>query len=170
MIWMLLVASLAALAVGLVFRRRAQSQLAELSVAGDIVYSDSGAAEILVSDLHGLAGKPDYVHKEGDEFIPVERKSRVLSGRGAYEAEILQLAAYCLLVEERFGMSVTRGQLLFPNGSLDVAFDDQLRGRLLDALAALRAAEYSEDVSRSHNSCARCRGCGFRRVCSDALA
>jgi CRISPR-associated exonuclease Cas4 len=117
MIWILLVASLAALAVGLVFRRRAQSQLAELSVAGDIVYSDSGAAEILVSDLHGLAGKPDYVHKEGDEFIPVERKSRVLSARGAYEGEILQLAAYCLLVEERFGMSVTRGQLLFPNGS-----------------------------------------------------
>lgn len=99
-----------------------------LSVAGDVVYADDGVAEVLVSEIHGLAGKPDYVRKEGDELIPVKRKSRLLSASGAYESEILQLAAYCLLVEERFGRQVKRGQLLFPNGSLDVAFDEELRG------------------------------------------
>jgi CRISPR-associated exonuclease Cas4 len=170
MILLLLAVSLAVLAVGLVLRRRAQEQFAELSVAGDVVYADSGAAEVLVSNLHGLAGKPDYVRKEGGEPIPVERKSRVLSASGAYEGEVLQLAAYCLLVEERFGRPVMRGQLLYQNTSLDVTFDDQLRSRLFDALATLRAAEQSEDVGRSHNSRARCRGCGFRRVCGDSLA
>ena len=59
--------------------------------------------------------------------------------------------------------------MLFPNGSVDVALDDKLRGRLIGALAALRAAENSENVGRSHNSRARCRGCGFRQVCGDAL-
>ena len=87
--------------------------MSELSVAGEVVYAGSGAGEVLVSPLHGLAGKPDYVRKEGDEFIPVERKSRALSASGAYEGEILQLAGYCLLVEERFGRPVARGQLLF---------------------------------------------------------
>jgi hypothetical protein len=37
-----------------------------------------------------------------------------------YEGEILQLAAYCLLVEERFGKPVRRGQLLYQNRSLEV--------------------------------------------------
>jgi CRISPR-associated exonuclease Cas4 len=169
MIFLLLAVSLAILVFGLLFRRRAQEHLSELSVAGEVVYADSGADEVLVSSLHGLAGKPDYVRKEGDEFIPVERKSRLLSASGPYEGEVLQLAAYCLLVEERFGQPVIRGELAYPNGSREVAFDDQLRRRLLHALGALRAAEESVDLDRSHNSRVRCRGCGFRQVCDDSL-
>ena len=60
MIWLLLAVSMAVLVVGLVLRRRAQEQLSELSVAGEVVYADSGADEVLVSPFHGLAGKPDY--------------------------------------------------------------------------------------------------------------
>ena len=104
-----------------------------------------------------------------DESIPVERKSRLLSASGAYESEILQLAAYCLLVEERFGRQVKRGQLLFPNGSLDLEFDEELRGRLVNALATLGAPERLALGGRSHNSRARCRGGGFRQVCGDSL-
>jgi len=100
----------------------------------------------------------------------VEQKSRVISAAGPYEGEILQLAAYCLLVEERFGKPVRRGQLLYQNRSVDVPFDDELRVRLLGALAELKSAELMGDVPRSHNSPARCRGCGFRQLCRDSLA
>ena len=84
--------------------------------------------------------------------------------------EILQLAAYCLLVEGRFGKPVRRGQLLYQNRSMDVLFDEQLRARLLDAVAELKSAEVMSNVPRSHNSPARCRGCGFRQACRDSLA
>ena len=93
-----------------------------------------------------------------------------MSAAGAYEGEILQLAAYCLLVEERFGKPVRRGQLLYQNRSLEVLFDDQLCARLLDAVAELKSAEVMADVPRDHNSPGRCRGCGFRQVCRDSLA
>ena len=103
-------------------------------------------------------------------MIPVERKSRRISAPAAYEGEILQLAAYCLLVEERFGKPVHRGQLLYQNRSLEIAFDDRLRSRLLDAVAELKSAAGMSDVVRSHNSPSRCRGCGFRQTCRDSLA
>ena len=130
----------------------------------------NSADEVLVSHRHGLTGKPDYISREGEELIPVEQKSRVISSAGPYEGEILQLAAYCLLVEGRFGKPVRRGQLLYQNRSMDVLFDEQLRARLLDAVAELKSAEVMSNVPRSHNSPARCRGCGFRRACRDSLA
>jgi|ERR1019366_8901192 CRISPR-associated exonuclease Cas4 len=130
----------------------------------------NSADEVLVSHRHGLTGKPDYISREGEELIPVEQKSRVISSAGPYEGEILQLAAYCLLVEGRFGKPVRRGQLLYQNRSMDVLFDEQLRARLLDAVAELKSAEVMSNVPRSHNSPARCRGCGFRQACRDSLA
>src|ERR1039457_6600391 len=78
----------------------------------------NSADEVLVSHRHGLTGKPDYISREGEELIPVEQKSRVISSAGPYEGEILQLAAYCLLVEGRFGKPVRRGQLLYQNRSM----------------------------------------------------
>ena len=65
-----------------------------LDVTGEVVYGDDGAVvEVLVSHLHGLTGKPDYIQRDGEELIPVERKSRIISEAGACEGEILQLAA-----------------------------------------------------------------------------
>ena len=96
--------------------------------------------------------------------------TRPVAAAGAYEGEILQLAAYCLLVGERFGKPVRRGQLFYQNRSLEIAFDDQLRSRLLDSVAELKSAERMSDVARSHNSPSRCRGCGFRQTCRDSLA
>ena len=115
MTWLLLAASTAILALAFLLRRHASKRLVGLDVTGEVVYRDDGAVvEVLVSHLHGLTGKPDYIQRDGEELIPVERKSRIISPAGAYEGEILQLAAYCLLVEERFGKPVRRGHLFIP--------------------------------------------------------
>jgi len=171
MTWLILGASAAILVLAFLLRRHAQRRLAALDLAGEVVYWDDGAAaEVLVSHQHGLTGKPDYIRREGEELIPVEQKSRFISAAGPYEGEILQLAAYCLPVEERFGKPVLRGQLLYQNRSMEVLFDDQLPARLLSAIAELKSAEVMADVARSHNSPARCRDCGFRQDCRDTLA
>ncbi len=51
-----------------------------------------------------------------------------------------------------------------------VDFTRDLERRTLAVLAALRADLAAEEVHRSHNSPARCRGCGFREVCDEALS
>jgi CRISPR-associated exonuclease Cas4 len=171
MIWLILVVSTVILAIGFLLRLHAQRTLAAFNMTGEVVYSDRVAdGEVLVSHVHGLSGKPDYILSPGEELIPVERKSRHVSAAGAYEGEILQLAAHCLLVEERFGKAVRRGQLMYQNRSLEIVFDDELRGKIFDAVKALKSAESVGDVARSHNNPARCRGCGFRQVCRDSLA
>ena len=71
MTWLVL-ASLALLVVALVLGRRARSSADALGLAGDLVYRDTGVCdELLVSDAHGLAGRPDYILRAGGEFIYV---------------------------------------------------------------------------------------------------
>ena len=80
--------------------------------------------------------------------MPVERKSRKLSTTGAYEGEILQLAAYCLLIEEHYGRPVLSGRLLYQDRSLDVPFDDRLRAKLLNACAlCTRLMDYKKSLA-----------------------
>jgi CRISPR-associated exonuclease Cas4 len=169
MTWLIL-ASLVILALAVLLRRHARLSSASLGLPGELLYrDDDGNDELLVSDTHGLVGKPDYIRKESGELVPVERKSRKVTGSGPYEGEVLQLAAYCLLVEERFGKTIKRGQLQYQNRSLEIPFDADLRARLLRSLNSIRAAEAASDISRSHNNPAKCRSCGFRQSCPDSL-
>jgi CRISPR-associated exonuclease Cas4 len=140
-----------------------------------ILYADTGQNDlILTSHQYRLTGRPDYILAEGGERFPMERKSREVDARGAYDSERLQLAAYCLLLEEHTGQPVRRGRLEYRNRTLDIAFDDALRRALHAALSEMHALRSAPDVRRNHTSAARCRGCGcgcgFRRQCSDALA
>jgi CRISPR-associated exonuclease Cas4 len=169
MTWLIL-ASLAILALALLLRSYARARAENLGLAGELVYRDGGdREELFVSKTHGLAGRPDYILKTGGAMVPVERKSRNVSAAGPHEGELLQLAAYCLLVEERFGKPVVHGCLQYLNRSVEIPFDAPLRSKLLATLRAMRQAEAARDVARSHNSPSRCRGCGFRQVCKQSL-
>lgn len=97
-------------------------------------------------------------------------RSRPLDARGPYEGERLQLAAYCLLLEEQTGQPVRRGRLEYRNRAIDIPFDAALRAALLESLRQLQQHQQARDVRRSHSHAARCRSCGFRTRCSDALS
>jgi hypothetical protein len=86
--------SIVLLLIAWLMRRHAQHQIGK-SLSGRILYTDTEAnREILTSDRYSLSGKPDYILEEHGELIPVERKSRAVNSRGAYDSERLQLAAY----------------------------------------------------------------------------
>jgi len=168
MTWALLAASLAALFFGVLLRFRAMKQAEEIDQAAQLFYQDDDG-ETLVSDRHALTGRPDYILKDGEELVPIERKSREVTSTGAHEGELLQLAAYCLLVEEHFGKPVHREQLQYANRTLEFPFDQALRAKLFSAMQELREASRLSNVPRSHNNPGRCRRCGFRRTCKDSL-
>jgi CRISPR-associated exonuclease Cas4 len=168
--WLALIA-LALILLALMLRRRAKRHLAELDMQGEVVYWDGDAdSDVFVSHKHALTGRPDYILKSAGSLIPVERKSRSLGTRKPYDGEILQLAAYCLLVEERFGSPVQGGRLQYQDQSIDIAFDASLRRTVLTALHELHEASGQSDIARSHNNPVRCRSCGFRDRCTQSLA
>jgi CRISPR-associated protein Cas4 len=168
----LLIASTMFVALGVLLRASAKSRGGAFDLSDEILYTDAGRStvDLLVSDRYQLIGRPDYVLEEGGERIPVERKDRMLTHSGPHESERLQLAVYCLLLEEREGQPVHRGRLQYQNTSLDITFDEALRRKLLATLAAIQASADLVDVRRSHPSPARCWGCAFRMQCTESLA
>jgi CRISPR-associated exonuclease Cas4 len=168
----LLIASTMFVALGLLLRASAKSQGGAFDLSDEILYADTGrsTADLLISERYQLIGRPDYILEERGEHIPVERKDRMLTHSGPHESERLQLAAYCLLLEEREGRPVHRGRLQYQNTSVDITFDEALRGKLLATLAAIQVSADLVDVRRSHPSPARCWGCAFRMHCTESLA
>ena len=140
--------------------------------AGEIVFQDTEQIELLeplVSHTLRLTGKPDYLIRTTEGLVPVEVKSRACGDRGPYEGEVAQVAAYCLLVEDVFGEPVPYGVLQFADREVRVPFTAKRREKVLAVLAEMRALDGAADVARSHESPARCRGCGMRAGCGDSI-
>ena len=140
---------------------------------GQLVYADTGdwqrCMQPLFSSHYRLAGKPDYLVEERGRVVPVEVKP----GRTAsqpYEGDVLQLAAYCLLVEEHYGRRPRYGYLKYSQGVFRLEYTDRLRRQFLARLDAMHQDLEAGDVSPSHVEPQRCLGCGHREVCSERLA
>lgn len=140
---------------------------------GRVLADDVGAGRALQRPLYarryGLTGKPDYLIERGGASIPVEVKP----GRRAprpYDSDLMQLAAYCLLVEETTGRAPPYGLLRYAEATFRLAYTEAVRERLLATLDDMRDLLGADDAARSHDEPRRCLGCGFRAVCEDSLA
>lgn len=170
MIWFALGLILAALLVlWLADRRKRTTGLPE----GRVVSADVGRwqpeSQALYDRRLDLAGKPDYVVEHDGVPVPVEVKSG-RTPRQPYPSHVLQLAAYCYLVEVNTGQTPPYGILRYPQTTFKVAYTPELREDLFATVAEIRgAATGGPAVDRSHSSPARCAACGFREVCDQRL-
>lgn len=140
---------------------------------GRVIYTDTRAwGEVekpLFSRELGLTGKPDYLLEQKGRIIPVEVKTG-RTPEAPYDSHIFQVAAYCLLVEKTYGKRPPYGIIHYPNRDFAVDYTPSLESSLLDLLAELKRDETRTSVQRSHTDAARCRKCGFRKVCDQSLA
>ncbi|MEX1018948.1 MAG: PD-(D/E)XK nuclease family protein [Litorilinea sp.] len=141
---------------------------------GEIVASDTGAWETVDAPLrsrrYGLVGRPDYLVRSRVKgramWIPVEVKS-ARRPRQPAAGHILQLATYCLLVEDVHKTRPAYGLLHYVDVTLEIPYTDALRQAVLDSADAIRKARHAPDVPRTHTVAARCRGCGYRAACGE---
>jgi CRISPR-associated exonuclease Cas4 len=140
---------------------------------GRVIYTDTRAwgklEQPLTDHQLGLTGKPDYLVEKDGMIVPVEVKT----GRtpsAPYDSHIFQVAAYCLLVERTYGKRPPYGIIHYPNRDFAVDYTAELESSLLDQLADIKRDEVRSNVPRSHEDPARCRGCGFKKVCDQSLA
>lgn len=149
-------------------RQREQTGLPE----GKVVYTDTGAwgrvERPLFSKTRMLTGKPDYLVEEKGQFIPVEVKSTRAPER-PYDSHIYQLAAYCMLVQDNYGVRPSHGLIRYDDRTFAVDFTRELEAEVTALLASMRADEESHSLDRSHEMPARCRGCGYRGACDQTL-
>ena len=166
--WSFVLLALGLLLLWLARRGRAHSGLPQ----GRVVYADTGGwgrlERPLFSHALRLTGKPDYLVADGGEVIPVEVKSSRAPAR-PYPSHVLQLAAYCLLVEECYGRRPPYGIIKYADRAFEVDYMPELEDELLETLDCMRADLAAEDASRSHDEPQRCRACGYRQRCDQRL-
>jgi CRISPR-associated exonuclease Cas4 len=126
------------------------------------------AGQSLYDPVLDLAGRPDYLVEQGERLIPLEIKSG-RSHAGPRTSHRLQLAAYCRLVESVYARRPPFGILQYADQAYAIAYTRELEHELRQTLESLRA-DLGRPLDRSHESPERCRACGFREDCDQALA
>jgi len=115
----------------------------------------------------GLVGKSDVVEFHGSAPFPVEYKHGRKRQRNAAE---IQLCAQAMCLEEMTGQPVPKGAI-FHQGSrrrTDITLDENLRRRVEEAVAAVRALLSSETLPEPVND-ARCDLCSLKESCLPEL-
>ncbi len=140
-------------------------------VKGDLVYVDSTAEKpkLFVSKKQGLSGRPDAVVLDGDHHIPVEIKTGRVP-RGPLFSHILQVVAYCFLIEEEYGKAPPYGIVRYGDTSYEIEYNEDQKMLLLQKLAEMRDAIKKGEAHRNHNRPGKCVHCSRRGVCPERLA
>ena len=162
-----------AMAVILLLRARGLQEESGLP-DGQVIYTDTGTwfpnDEPLTSSERRLVGKPDYlVQQEDGEIIPVEIKSGH-APNAPWPGHILQLAAYCQLVDEVYGTRPSFGILQYQDQAFTIDYSSELEEELFVVMEEMRQDFQSADVDRSHDDSRRCRACGLRDKCRQRIA
>jgi CRISPR-associated exonuclease Cas4 len=82
---------------------------------------------------------------------------------------VLQLAAYCLLVEEAYGVRSPYGLVHYGDRTFAVRYTRELEGELLDTLDWMREDLGEGHAERSHDDPARCQACSYALYCDERL-
>jgi len=159
-------AALALMALGSAARQRQKAGMPD----GRVISSDTGGWKRMEKPLYdaasGLTGKPDYVIEQGGALIPVEVKSGWAPPE-PYDSHLLQLAAYCFLIERSTGSRPPRGVLRYRNRTFEIDYTPGLEKQLLGLLDEIRQQRGAPP--RSHHEAARCERCGYQAICDQKL-
>jgi len=136
---------------------------------GEITYSDlDKPAKPFFSRKYKIAGKPDYIIKKDSHYLPVEFKS----GKHTHPLNnhVLQLAAYCHLLEENYNGFVPFGVLVY-NNELDfkIPFNPKIRYDLENTIEKMRFTLRTGKIELNHDDPNRCRACSMRKNCDNKI-
>lgn len=152
---------------GLRSRLIAEKQRALGLPQGELVYEDAdGQGELLSSRAHPLVGKPDYVVRLPDgRPVPVELKLNVVEATAPFPNHVMQLAAYCLILEDYFEQPPTYGVVRYADCEFTIEYTPALKRKVIRLLAAMQKCSEQEPPPLANQKAAKCRACTFKEIC-----
>lgn len=133
---------------------------------GEIKYIDSVRVvkpKVLYSNKYRLKGKPDMIILQDNQFIPIEHKP---TSNKVFDNHIMQLMAYCLLVEEVYKIRPDYGILVLKDGKKEkIKFTDERREKLIDVLEEMREIISKSKMPYHFIGKNKCRSCGYEKFC-----
>jgi CRISPR-associated exonuclease Cas4 len=163
-----------ALLILLINERRSQRwrlveerQLALGLPAGELVYEDAdGQGEPLSSSQYPLVGKPDYVVQLPDgRPVPIELKLGVQDATAPYSNHAVQIAAYCLILEDYFEQPPTHGILRYADREFTVEYTPAMRRKVIRLLSEMERCSEQQPPPLLRQRAAKCRLCAFQPIC-----
>lgn len=154
----------------LTLQKIAKSDRNEINLEDEITYVDKTDKNppILRSEKYKLRGRPDFIIDREGKKVPVEVKTGRVP-KGPFFSHIIQLATYCLLIEEEEDTSPLYGIIRYGETEFEIDYDDDLKELLIGKLEDMREALETEDIHRNHNREGKCKNCSRRDLCPEAL-
>jgi CRISPR-associated exonuclease Cas4 len=134
---------------------------------GELVYEDAdGQGETLSSSQYPLAGKPDYVVKLLDgRPVPLELKLNVEDASAPYSNHIVQIGAYCLILEDYFELPPTHGILRYADREFTVEYTPALRKKIIRLLVEMERCSEMQPPILQRQRATKCKVCTFQAIC-----
>jgi CRISPR-associated exonuclease Cas4 len=134
---------------------------------GELVYEDAdGQGESLSSSEYPLVGKPDYIVQLPDGHpVPIELKLGVQNATAPYSNHVVQLAAYCLILEDYFELPPTYGILRYADREFTVEYTPALRKKVIRLLTEMARCTEQQPPPLTRQRVAKCRACVFQPIC-----
>ncbi|HZR39168.1 MAG TPA: CRISPR-associated protein Cas4 [Ktedonobacteraceae bacterium] len=135
--------------------------------AGELVYEDAdGQGEPLYSSEYPLVGKPDYVVQLPDgRPVPIELKPSVQNATTPYSNHVVQIAAYCLILEDYFELPPTHGLLRYADREFTVDYTPTLRKKVIRLLTEMERCSQQQPPPLTRQRASKCRVCTFQPIC-----
>jgi CRISPR-associated exonuclease Cas4 len=134
---------------------------------GELVYEDiDGLGEALVSEQVPLLGKPTYVVKQADgRLTPIEVKNTELKELKPASQHILQIAAYCLILEDYAELPPLYGIVRYSDREFEVEYTPALRKKVIRVLEEMALCNEQQPPPLQKQKVTKCRACIFQPIC-----
>ena len=135
--------------------------------SGDLVYEDAdGQGEILYSDQVPLIGKPDYIIKlPNGQLVPIELKLSVQNVTSPHSNHIMQIAAYCLILEDYSEVPPAYGVLRYADCDFTIDYTPALRKKVIRLLSEMGNCDEKQRPQLARQRVTKCRACTFQPIC-----
>jgi CRISPR-associated exonuclease Cas4 len=90
--------------------------------------------------------------------------------RGPLFSHILQVVAYCVLLEEEDGRPPPYGIIRYGDTAFEIEYNEDQKKLLLQKLSEMRVAIVKGEAHRNHNRPGKCIHCSRRSGCPERLA
>ena len=120
---------------------------------------------ILCSTKFELTGSPDRMVKINENFIPSIIKTGKMPENGAWQGDRLQLTAYSILVEEKYGSIIEKGFVEYARWGIvrPVVIKRHERRKVLQVRERIK--KIKEGFMPERPGDAPCQYCGFAGIC-----
>ena len=134
---------------------------------GELVYEDAdGQGEPLWSSAYPLVGKPDYIVQLPDgRPVPVELKLNVHDATVPFSNHVVQVGAYCLILEDYFEQAPTHGILRYADREFTIDYTPALRKKVIKLLSEMERCSEQQPPPLAKQRVTKCRACAFQPTC-----